>query len=459
MGALNSQHGGRERLQAYPTPGAAGRPPARAIVRAMSAPRAMARAPWPVFATVALGTFMSTLDASIVNVALPTLQDAFDASMTAIGGVSIAYPLTLTLLLLPAGRLGDALGRRRVYQAGLALFVIGSLLCGIAPSAWFLVAARILQGAGASLVTANGTAIVTAAFPAAMRGRALGSIGAVVGTGLTVGPALGGWILEVSGWPAIFLVNVPIGILAIALAARFVPPNPGDAVAARAPLFDPVLLGDRAFAGAMAALFLSFVSLFVAVFLAPFYLENVTGLGPAAIGRVLVVAPLLLLAVAPFAGALSDRIGTRRLAAGGLGLIALGLVLLAVLVSRAVEHPAGVPEMVAGLFVVGLGQGLFQAPNSSAAMGLASRLAAGTRLGLAGGFMATMRNFGMVVGIALAALTYEGREAAYQAGGAGVVAAAGGSMRDALVVGALAALLGVVIVLRSRREDTVPTAS
>ena len=424
----------------------------RAIVRAMTPPppRATERAPWPVFAAVALGTFMSTLDASIVNVALPTLQDAFGASMKTVSVVSMAYPLTLTLLLLPAGRLGDARGRRLVWLLGLVLFVAGSLLCGLAGSAAFLVAARVLQGAGASLVTANGTAIVTAAFPASMRGRALGAFGAVVGTGLTVGPAIGGFLLEAWGWPSIFLVNVPIGIVGLAFAARVLPRVPGDAAAARAPLLDPALLGDRAFVAALTALFLSFASMFTAVFLVPFYLENVAGLGPSAVGRVLVVTPLLLLVVAPLAGALSDRMGTRRLAAGGLGLVAVGLVVLAVLVGRAHERPAGVAAMIAGLFAVGLGQGLFQAPNGSRVMGLAAAKAAGTRLGLAGGLMATMRNLGMVAGIALAAATYEAREAAYRAGGAGLVAAAGDAMRDALVLGALAAVAGALIALRVR---------
>lgn len=419
----------------------------------MTPPRAEARAPWPVFATVALGTFMSTLDSSIVNVALPTMQHAFGASVTTIGWVSLAYLLTLTLLLLPFGRLGDAIGRRPVYLAGLALFVAGSLLCGLSRTAGLLVAARVVQGVGASMVSANAAAIVTAAFPAAMRGRALGSIGAVVGLGLTVGPPLGGFLLEAAGWPLIFFVNLPIGVVAFGLALRLLPRDAVRATpqaAARPPLFDPALVTNRVFTAAVGALFLSFVSLFAAVFLAPFYLEHVGGLAPAQVGQVLVVVPLLLFMVAPAAGALSDRIGTRRLATAGLAVITAGMVLLAWLVGRATERPAGVGEMIAGLFVVGLGQGLFQPPNSSAAMGAV----APERLGLAGGLVATMRNFGMVVGIALAAVTYEARQAAYMAGGLGPVAAAGQGMRDALLLGAGAAALGVVLVLRTRAART-----
>ncbi|MEO6462618.1 MAG: MFS transporter, partial [Candidatus Eisenbacteria bacterium] len=283
------------------------------------------------------------------------------------------------------------------------------------------------------------------AFPAAMRGRALGAIGAVVGLGLTVGPPLGGFLLEAAGWPVIFLVNLPIGLFAFALALRLLPRDAARA-AARAPLFDAALLRNRVFTAAAGSLFLSFVSLFAAVFLAPFYLENVGGLAPAQVGRVLVVVPLLLLLVAPAAGALSDRIGTRRLATTGLVVITAGMGFLAWLVGRATERPAGVGEMIAGLFVVGLGKGLFQPANSSAAMGAVPP----ARLGLAGGLVATMRNFGMVVGIALAAVTYEARQGVYRAGGAGLVAAAGQGMRDALLVGAAAAALGVVLVLRTR---------
>jgi MFS family permease len=419
----------------------------------MTPPRAEARAPWPVFVVVALGTFMSTLDSSIVNVALPTLQRAFRTSVSGIGWVSLAYLLTLTLLLLPFGRLGDAWGRRRIYLAGLALFVAGSLLCGLANSAAVLVASRVVQGVGASMVASNAAAIVTAVFPPAMRGRGLGSIGAVVGLGLTVGPPLGGFLLEAAGWRSIFLVNLPVGALALALGARLLPPDPAAAERAglgRAPLLDGALLRDRRFAGALGAQFLAFVALFTAVFLAPFYLENVTGLTPGEVGRVLVVVPLLLFLVAPLAGALSDRVGTRRLAATGLTLNALGLLLLAGLVARAGARPAGVAEMVAGLFVVGLGQGVFQPPNSSAAMGAAPP----SGLGLAGALVAAMRNLGMVVGIALAAFVYERSERAHRAGGLDAVSAAGLGLRDALLIGAAVAAVGIVLSLRGRGTAT-----
>ena len=409
-------------------------------------------APWPVFGAVALGTFMSTLDSSIVNVALPTLQRTFGVSVTAIGWVSLAYLLTLTILLLPFGRLGDAVGRRRMFLAGLVLFVVGSVACGFAGSARALIASRVLQALGASMVSANTTAIVTATFPPSMRGRALGMIGAVVGLGLTVGPPVGGFLLDAWGWRWIFFVNLPVGLVAIVLGLRLVPrdtPAPGGAGGASRPAaaawFDRELFLDPAFGTAALALFLSFVALFASVFLVPFYLERVLGLAPAAVGRVLVVVPLLLVSISPLAGTLSDRMGTRRLAITGLSILAAGMLLLALIVGR--PAPLGAMALVGGLFVVGLGQGLFQSPNASAAMGAAPT----EKLGTAGGAIATLRNCGMLCGVGLAATIFERREAAYLAAGLAVGPATGAGMRDAMLVAALVAVLGIVAVSRGPR--------
>ena len=192
-----------------------------------------ARSPWTVFATVALGTFMATLDSSIVNVTLPTLAGEFAAPITTIEWVPVSYLLTLTLLLLPFGRLGDVRGRKWVFVAGLAVFTIASALCGAAGSIGALVAARTLQGVGAAMISANTVALVSEAFPPEMRGRGLGAVGAVVGLGLTVGPPLGGWILDAIGWRWVFLVNLPVGALAIAASLRTLPAKTANATMSR----------------------------------------------------------------------------------------------------------------------------------------------------------------------------------------------------------------------------------
>jgi EmrB/QacA subfamily drug resistance transporter len=465
----------------------------------------VSRSPWAVFAAVALGTFMATLDSSIVNVALPTLAHTFGATVTQIEWVSLSYVLTITGLLLPFGRLGDSLGRRRVFLAGLALFTIGSGACAFSYSTATLVAARLLQGVGASMLSANSVALITAAFPREIRGRALGMVGAVVGLGLTVGPPVGGLILSHFGWPAIFLVNLPIGVFGVLLgravlvrepraAATGASKPPFDVLGAllslvflvgltlalsrgtawgwsspatlvcglgafaalaafivverRAPdpLVDFAFFADAAFRVPMLSLFSSFVALFAAVFLVPFYLQRTAGMEPAAIGRVLVTVPLLLLLVSPVSGVLSDKLGSRNLSLAGLTATSLGLALLAWMLGNASAAPLGVLPIILGLFVVGLGQGLFQPPNSSSAMSSVPF----ERLGLASGLLATMRNLGTLFGIGLAAAVYEGRELVYSRTHS-PVAAAGLGMRDAFLAAALVAGSAALMVALSPR--------
>ena len=438
---------------------------------------------------------MATLDSSIVNVALPTLAHTFGATVTQIEWVSLSYVLTITGLLLPFGRLGDSLGRRRVFLAGLALFTLGSGACAFSFSTQTLVAARLLQGIGASMLSANSVALITAAFPREIRGRALGMVGAVVGLGLTIGPPVGGLMLTHFGWPSIFLINLPIGVFGVLLGRSVLPREPrAEPVAGGAarppfdvtgallslvflvgltlalsrgtawgwtspatlvcglgafvalalfivverraiePLVDFAFFADAAFRVPMLSLFASFMALFAAVFLVPFYLQRTAGMEPAAVGRVLVTVPLLLLLVSPVSGMLSDKLGSRTLSLAGLSATSLGLALLAWLLGSASERPLGVLPIIGGLFVVGLGQGLFQPPNSSSAMSSVPF----ERLGLASGLLATMRNLGTLFGIGLAAAVYEGRELVY-AQAHSPVAAAGLGMRDAFLAAAIVA--------------------
>src|SRR5512139_2468459 len=178
---------------------------------------------WYVLVAVSMGIFLATIDGSIVNVALPTLSREFDASFAVVEWVVLAYLLTLTALLLSFGRLADMLGKKPIYLAGFVIFTLGSVLCAIAPGIYWLIAFRILQAIGATAILALGMAIVTEAFPAEERGRALGITGAVVSIGIIIGPALGGLILAFLSWHWIFLVNLPVGIFGIWLVLRNVP--------------------------------------------------------------------------------------------------------------------------------------------------------------------------------------------------------------------------------------------
>jgi multidrug resistance protein len=180
----------------------------------MDGTRPDATSKWIVLGVVGSGIFMVTLDSGMLNVALPTLTRDFNEPVTATQWVVLAYLLCVTALLLPIGRLADMVGRKRVFLGGFIVFTIGSALCGLAPSLWLLVAARVLQGIGGAMVQANGAGLVTQAFPASERGRALGLNGAIVSAGLLSGPVIGGLITNWFSWHWLFFVNIPIGIVA-----------------------------------------------------------------------------------------------------------------------------------------------------------------------------------------------------------------------------------------------------
>ncbi|HET6345305.1 MAG TPA: MFS transporter, partial [Myxococcota bacterium] len=177
---------------------------------------------WMTLIAVVLGIFMSTLDASIVNIALPTLTHAFGADFAAVQWVVLSYMLVNVTLIPVVGRLADMLGKRRLYIAGFVCFTAASLACGLSGSLSALVAARVAQGIGAAMLHAIGPALITEVFPSGQRGRALGITGAAVSTGIVMGPSLGGVLLSVAPWQAIFLVNLPIGALGAWMAWRHV---------------------------------------------------------------------------------------------------------------------------------------------------------------------------------------------------------------------------------------------
>lgn len=400
--------------------------------------------PWVGFSAAAVGVFMATLDSSIVSVALPSIRTGLGA---AIGGVELVvtvYLLVISAALLGAGRLGDLLGHRRVYTAGLLLFTLGSGLCASSRTLGALVASRAVQALGAAATMAMGPAVVTAIFPSEMRGRALGGISSVVAVGLTAGPSLGGFILQYFSWPAIFLVNLPVGVAgavwashalpggAEARAARFdragavlfglavaglvgaaeVAPTSRPAALglvalacasgallwrverrAPSPLLEAALLGNRVFAFGLGAGLLSYAAMFSQTFLAPFWLTRVKGLDPRELGVMLTAVPLALSVVSWGAGWLSDRFGPRLPCLAGAALAAAGLASLA-----GAGPGDSLGSVALGLAAVGAGMGLFQPPNNSAVMGSLPR----ERLGTGSGMLATSRNLGMATGVSLA---------------------------------------------------------
>ena len=423
---------------------------------------------WRVFPPLALGTLMATLDLSIVNIALPTLARTFAVPLTTVEWVVLAYSITVTGLLLTLGRLADRLGRRRMYGLGLLVFTAASALCAAAPTASLLIAARALQGLGAAMMTANSAALLVGAFPAEQRGRAIGAFGAMVGVGLALGPPLGGLLVGHLSWRSIFLLNLPLGVLALAQLRRRVPddpprpevpaPAPLDAALACAalvlltlglsrgpasgwrpvaPLFLASLAALTAFVvrerrspaphlphdllrgslGVGAALTFLGQALSVAIgFAMPLYLEGVLGFDAAQSGRWLSVLPLLALVMAPAAGRWADRAGPRPLSMIGLAIAAAGYVVLSGL---GTGPPPG--TLLAGLALVGAGLGLFTVPNSSAVLGAVPP----ERLGSASGLQATMRNLGVTAGAAASAAIVTTRQAAHGAVAPGSLGGAG----------------------------------
>lgn len=161
---------------------------------------------WAVLAAVGMGVFLATIDASIVNVALPTLVQSFKTDFALVQWVPLAYMLTIATLILTMGRLGDLKGKKKIYAIGMVVFIVGSILCGLATTIYWLIFSRVFQGVGAAMMASLGTAIVTEAFPASERGRALGSIGGIVSIGIITGPALGGILIDALSWHWIFCV-------------------------------------------------------------------------------------------------------------------------------------------------------------------------------------------------------------------------------------------------------------
>jgi EmrB/QacA subfamily drug resistance transporter len=404
------------------------------------------RVKWFVMASVGMGIFLSTIDGSIVNVALPSLTIALRTEFAAVQWVVLAYLLTLATLILSMGRLGDMLGKKPVYTIGFLIFTLGSVLCGLSTTIQSLIAFRVLQAVGASMLTALGTAILTETFPASERGMALGVSGALVSVGIVVGPTLGGLILEVLSWHWIFFVNLPIGIVGIVMVIRFVPniqPEgrerfdfPGAvtlfitlislllalSIGQRAgfgdmrvlsllavavvflpvfivvekkapdPMIDLRLFRNRLFSVNLVTAMLSFICIAGTTLLIPFFLEGVMGYNPAKIGLLMAIVPVCMGILAPIAGSLSDRFGTRPMTVIGLAFILFGYTAVA-----GVRMEDSLLVYLLRFIPLGLGLGIFNSPNNSAIMGSAPR----QRLGVASGLLAITRILGQITGIAV----------------------------------------------------------
>jgi len=402
---------------------------------------------WFILLIVVMLTFMATLDGSIVNVALPVMAKSLNVSSAGIQLVVTSYLIIISATILVFGRLGDIVGKTKVFKFGIALFTLGSLFCGITHSLPLLILSRVIQAIGAAGAMANSQGIIAEVFPANERGKALGITGTFVALGSLVGPPLGGFIVDGMSWEYIFLINVPIGIITLFYSFKILPKGHKAArgkldglgallfMFAIVPLFvalglgqevgftEPIILvsfliaiisfitfimvekkrespllqleifENKLFSLSIFCGFISFVAIFCSMIIQPFYLQEVMKFSPASTGLLLMTFPLILAVVAPLSGHLSDKIGSEILTFIGLMLTSTGLLLMSTLN----EH-SSIISMVLFIGTMSIGNGLFQSPNNSLVMSTVPK----DKLGIAGSINALVRNLGMICGIALA---------------------------------------------------------
>lgn len=404
---------------------------------------------------VAGGVFLSTMDSSMINVALPSIMRSFETTLPQTEWVVLIYLLTITVSLLFWGRMADQVGKGRVYLLGMLVFTIGSMACFLSVTLWQLIVFRFLQALGAAMMMATGPAIIRRVFPVAQLGTALGLIGIATSVGLMSGPVISGFLIHAHSWRMIFLVTVPVsfafflygwlfllpllpsrnqvkkqknvfdwygmllwtgmitvavllsthhsgvskGLLLVegALFVFFLSLFVRTELRQEAPLFPLSLFRNRSYGIAIFCAALSFTVLFVVLILMPFYLDYILGLSVKRIGFVMMAVPVSVFIVSPLSGHFYDRIGARFLTTAGLALSAFALLLLCFL---SVDSSAF--AVAWRLMLLGAGQAIFLSPNSASVLKKISP----DQTGVSSGMLATARNFGMLAGVSLAGLVF-----------------------------------------------------
>lgn len=453
---------------------------------------------WITLGIVGLGTFMTTLDAGIQNVAYPALATAFSVDISLVVWLLLAYLLVSTGLVLTLGWVGDVVGRKRVFALGFLIFGLALALSALSQNILQLIGSRVIQGVGVAMIVANGIALVTAAFPSGERGKALGIIGSVVGIGLACGPVLGGFLLDNLGWQSIFYTRVPIGLLGAGISWLFLREDQtrGKDIAvdwtgallvfllmgallltinqigrlgadspliwalgsvtlllapaflmvetrASRPLVDFKLLMGRTLSMALLTVIFHFLAWGIIILVSQFFLVQALGFSASYSGILLAVFPAMRILAAPTSGWLSDRLDPRLLSAVGLTVMSLG----AVITARLGHQPSGA-EIVLAFAVLGLGSGIYESPNTRTIMSSVPP----DRLGTAAAALATTRQIGISSGVALAGTIYILRESVHRASAissgietsTATIMGAAGAFHDTLIIGAILIFLGVV---------------
>jgi EmrB/QacA subfamily drug resistance transporter len=407
-----------------------------------------------VFGTIAIGIFFNVVDHGSVQIALPEIEAHFNTDLPTVQWVVVGYALAISVLVLPMGRLGDIMGRQRVYIVGFVIYLMSATLAGLSVNITMLITARVFQGIGSAMIQGIAMAMIISAFPSNERGKALGSNMSVVGTGAIAGPALGGLLVSALGWRWVFFVNIPVGIITILASALILGKGPtetgtgereklrfdwlgaalsggvlllfllvvghgnrlgwtsymvmGGAVVFVAllvafiwwelripsPMLELRLFKRKLVAMGIAAGWICFFGTAATRFMMPFYLQRVLSLSPGEVGLLMIPAALCMIVVGPLSGRLSDKFGWRKLTMGGMGVSAAASFILAS--SLAEQSP--VILIVGMLMFQSTGMGLFNSPNNSSIFSAVER----TSYGVVAALTQLIRNSANVVSVALA---------------------------------------------------------
>jgi EmrB/QacA subfamily drug resistance transporter len=445
---------------------------------------------------------LSSLGTSIANVGLPDLAQAFDASFQEVQWIVLAYLLAITTLIVSIGRLGDITGRRRLLLAGIFLFTVASALCGIAPALWLLIAARAAQGIGAAVMMALTMAFVGETVPQAKTGSAMGLLGTMSAIGTALGPSLGGVLIAGLGWRAIFLVNLPLGILTFLLAHRHLPvdrrgPKTGRAgfdtmgtlllaltlaayalamtmgrgsfgprnmalllaagfgaglfvlaeTRAASPLIRLAMFRDPMLSASLAMSALVATVMMATLVVGPFYLSRALGLDAALVGFALSVGPIVVALAGVPAGRIADRFGAQRMTVVGLIGMAAGSFLLSTMPAT-----LGIPGYIAPIVVITVGYALFQTANNTAVM---TDIRPDQR-GVISGMLNLSRNLGLITGASVMGAVFALASATIDVTTARPDSVATG-MRITFAVAAILIAVALAIAVGSRALATRPS--
>ena len=404
-----------------------------------------------ILLNVCIGQTVVGLDQRAITVALPTLTDTFHTAFTTVQWVVLVYDLILIGLIITMGRLGDLFGRRRFYSVGFLLFIAASALCGMSQTPGQMIFFRAIQAIGGSMIAANGRAIVSVALPREERGRALGLTSTAFHIGFLTGPSLGGFLIDTVGWRWIFYINLPIALWGAYLAWRIIPETKAEGkvsvdisgailllltnglfiyaidllprlgwrhptflltlllslvamaslliaeTKAKTPILILSMFRTRLFSAGILSLFLITASLSAINFLLPFYLQNLLGYSPSRMGWIIIADSLIIMFMAPIAGTLSDRFGSRLLCT-----IGCAVIVIAQFFVGSLGLQASLLRIMLPLALWGVGWALFNAPNQSATLGAVTQ----DKIGAAAGMIATTARTGSAIGVAIASTLF-----------------------------------------------------